>query len=65
MKITEDMMVCEIVDMDGNLEDVLAKHGMPCSGCPGAVQETLKEAAEAHGIEIKALLKVLNEELNK
>lgn len=60
MKITEDMMVCEILDMDGSLEDLLAKHGLPCSGCPGAAQETLLDAAEAHGLDIEELLCALN-----
>lgn len=63
MKINADMKVCEILDMDDNLEDVLAKHGLPCSGCPGAVQETLKEAAEAHGLDIDTLLCALNQEI--
>jgi len=62
MKITEDMMVCQVLDMDENLEHILENHGMTCLGCPGAVQETLKEAAEAHGIDVNALLEDLNRE---
>lgn len=62
MKFTEEMRVCEILNMDDQLEDVLLKHGLPCSGCPGAVEETLKEAAEAHGISIETLLDELNRE---
>ena len=62
MKITEDMMVYQVLDLDENLEHVLERHGMTCLGCPGAVQETLKEAAEAHGIDVQALLEDLNKE---
>ena len=62
MKITEDMKVCEILDMDDRLEIIFENHGLPCSGCPGAVQETLKEAADGHDINIVALLEDLNKE---
>ena len=62
MKITEDMMVFQVLDLNEELEHVLERHGMTCLGCPGAVQETLKEAAEAHGIDVEALLKDLNQE---
>lgn len=65
MKFTEDMRVCEILDMDDQLEDILLKHGLPCSGCPGAAGETLREAAEAHGIDAAKLLHDLNEEIQE
>ena len=50
MKITEGMKVCDILNMDDRLEEVFEKHGMLCLGCPGAASETLKEAAEGHGL---------------
>lgn len=63
MKITEGMKVCEILNMDDKLEAIFENHGMPCSGCPGAVQETLREAADGHDIDIAALLEDLNKEI--
>jgi hydrid cluster protein-associated redox disulfide domain len=65
MIITEEMLVCDIIDMNEKLEEVFMKHNLPCLGCPGAMQETLKEAAEGHGIDINALLRDLNEENSK
>ena len=62
MKITEDMKVCEILDLDDRLEVLFENHGLPCSGCPGAVQETLREAADGPDIDITALLEDLNKE---
>ena len=62
MKITEDMMVYQVIDINENLESVFERHGLPCLGCPGAMQETLKEAAEGHGIDITSLLEDLNKE---
>ena len=63
MKFTEDTMVFQVLDLNEELEHVLERHGMTCLGCPGAVQETLKEAAEAHGIDVHALLEDLNKEI--
>ena len=63
MKITENMMVFQVLDLNEELEHVLERHGMTCLGCPGAVQETLKEAAEAHGIDVDKLLEDLNKEV--
>jgi len=63
MKITENMMVFQVLDLNEDLEHVLERHGMTCLGCPGAVQETLKEAAEAHGIDVDKLLEDLNKEV--
>ncbi len=63
MKITEDMMVSAILDLNENLDTVFHRHGMSCLGCPGAMQETLLEAAEAHDVDVKALLEDLNKEV--
>jgi len=62
MKITEDMKVCDILNLNDEMENVFRNHGLLCTGCPGAVQETLREAAEAHGINVEALLFDLNKE---
>ena len=63
MKITEDMMVSQILDLNENLDAVFQRHGMPCLGCPGAMQETLREAAEGHDIDVAALIEDLNREV--
>lgn len=63
MKITEDMLVCDILNIDDKLEAVFERHGLLCLGCPGAVSETLREAADGHGIDADALIRDLNQEL--
>lgn len=65
MKITEEMMVCDILDIDDKLEAVFTRHGLLCLGCPGAASETLREAADGHGIDVSALLSDLNREVQK
>ncbi len=67
MKITEEMLVCDILDMDTDdkLEAVFERHGLLCLGCPGAVNETLQQAADGHGIDVEALLSDLNQEIHQ
>lgn len=61
MKITENMLLNEILDMDPNPTDVFLRHGLNCLGCPGAHSESLKEAAEGHGINLTNLINDLND----
>ena len=44
---------------------VLLNNGMQCIGCHVATWETLEQAAQSHGIDIKQLLKDLNKEVEK
>lgn len=60
MKITEDMMIYEVLDINQDLEDILLKHGLACAGCPGSNMENLRDAAEGHGINLEELLIDLN-----
>ena len=63
MKITENMLLSDILDMDPDPTDVFLRHGLNCLGCPGAQSESLKEAAEGHGINLTKLINDLNEYL--
>lgn len=60
-KITKDMTVAEVLNINENLKEVLMGFGMHCFGCPCALAETLEEAAEVHEIDIELLLAKLNE----
>lgn len=62
MKITEDMKVRDILSLSDQMKVIFENHGLLCTGCPGAAQETLREAAEGHGIDVEALLCDLNKE---
>ena len=59
-RITEDMLVCDVLELALEMEAVLSDHGLPCYGCPGAANETLREAAEGHGVDLASLLEDLN-----
>ena len=44
---------------------VFFSHGLPCALCNMAFGETVAQGAAVHGIDLKTLLKDLNEEVNK
>lgn len=58
--ITEDMNIIDILDQSPEMEKVFLRHGLNCAGCPGSHMESLREAAEGHGIDVKALVADLN-----
>ena len=60
VKITKDMTIGEILNVDYNLASVLMGGGMYCVGCPSSQAETLEEAAMVHGIDAELLLARLN-----
>ena len=60
MKITENMKVCDVLELGDSMERIFEQHGLICTGCPGAAQETLREAADGHSIDIEKLLADLN-----
>lgn len=59
-EITKDMMIYQILDENPDLEDVFIAHGMNCVGCPGSNAETLQDAAEGHGVDLRSLVADLN-----
>lgn len=59
-KITKDMTIGEVLQLNRGLAPALMAGGMHCVGCPSSQGETLEEAAAVHGIEIELLLARLN-----
>ncbi|MDD2957084.1 MAG: DUF1858 domain-containing protein [Lachnospiraceae bacterium] len=59
-KITKDMTIGEILQINQNMAGVLMAGGMHCVGCPSSQGESLEEAAMVHGIETDVLLARLN-----
>lgn len=62
-KISKDMIISDIIQVDQNLIPILIEQGMHCVGCPSAQGESLEEAAMVHGINPDALENALNEYL--
>jgi len=59
-KITEDMMIFEVLDLNPELETIFMNHGLTCVGCPGSNTENIRQAAEGHAVDLARLLEDLN-----
>ncbi len=60
MKITKDMFVGEVLDMDQSAGKYFLEIGMHCLGCPSARGETIEQACAVHGNDCETLLAKLN-----
>lgn len=60
MKITKDTFISEALKSNPNAAEILMGFGMGCLGCPSSQMETLEQAAEIHGLNLKDLLEALN-----
>lgn len=60
-KITKDMLIADVLKVDEGLAEVFYEFGMHCLGCPISHGENIEQAAAAHGINLEAMLKKLNE----
>lgn len=59
-KITGDMIISDLIQMDPNIVPILMREGLHCIGCPASQGESLEEAALVHGLDPKVLVARLN-----
>lgn len=59
-EITADSTIYELLKAKPDATEALFKFGMGCVGCAIARGETIREAAQAHGIPLPELLKALD-----
>jgi hybrid cluster-associated redox disulfide protein len=64
-KITGDMKIEQIVAKFPQTIGVFFQYGLGCVGCHAASFESLAEGAMMHGIDLDAMLKDLNELVEK
>ncbi|MFC1685418.1 DUF1858 domain-containing protein [Nanoarchaeota archaeon] len=65
MKITKDTPMNEVLMSVPKAHEILSEYGMGCVGCPFAMQESLADGAKVHGIDIKKLVKEINDTMEK
>ena len=58
--VTEDTILADILENVENAEPILLGFGMHCLHCPCSIGESLKEACEVHGVDLKLVLEKLN-----
>ena len=64
-QVNKSTMIGELLQIDQNITPVLLNIGMHCLGCPSSQMETIEEAAMVHGIDPDALVKEINDFLEK
>ncbi len=60
-KITKDMIIADIIQVNMGCVPILLNEGMHCIGCPASQGETLEEACMVHGLEADVIAKKLND----
>jgi hybrid cluster-associated redox disulfide protein len=60
VELTADSTIYDLLQAKPQSTEALFKFGMGCVGCAIARGETIREAAEAHGIPLPELLKALD-----
>ena len=64
-KITEDMLIYEVLQLAPDIGPVFFEFGMHCLGCPVSRGETVAQAAAAHGVDVQEMLDKLNDFVEK
>ncbi|MCI6043389.1 DUF1858 domain-containing protein [bacterium] len=62
-KISKDMIISDLIQVDPNIVAILMRAGMYCIGCPSAQGESLEEACMVHGIDADLLTEQINDYL--
>ena len=63
-KITKDMIIDDVIQLDSRLGDVFLGFGMHCIFCHMGMEETVEEAAYVHQVDVDFLVEKLNEVYN-
>lgn len=58
--ITKDMRIVDVLEVKPEAANVFGRYGMGCIHCLMAHQETVEEAAAAHGVDLDEMLNLLN-----
>lgn len=61
MKITKDMCIGDVLDLDNGCAGYFFEIGMHCLGCPSARGESIEQACAVHGTDCDALVAKLND----
>lgn len=59
-KVTKDMIIGEVLQINQGVIPILMQSGMHCLGCPSSQMESIGDACLVHGIDADALIDELN-----
>ena len=61
MKVTKDMIIMDVLQMDAETAQFFLRIGMHCLGCPSASSESIEQACMVHGADADRLVADINE----
>lgn len=64
-KVSKDMLIGQLLQIDENIAPILMRAGMHCLGCPSSQMESLEEAAMVHGLDVDVLVNQINDFLGE
>ena len=64
-KVTKDMLIGQLLQVDANIAPILMRAGMHCLGCPSSQMESLEEAAMVHGLDADVLVNPITDFLGE
>ena len=62
-KITKEMTIKQVLDIDRTTAPIKMAYGMHCMGCAFSQMESLQDGCAAHGTDVEELVQKLNEYL--
>ena len=64
-RVTKDMLIYEILEIDPGNAAILMASGMHCVGCPSSAMESLEDACMVHGMDVDDVIYSINEYLER
>ena len=60
MKITKNMCIGDVLDLDNGTAEYFFSMGMHCLGCPASRGESIEDACAVHNVDVDELVDKLN-----
>jgi hybrid cluster-associated redox disulfide protein len=60
-KISKEMIIADVLDLDEGTAPVFISNGMHCLGCPSSMGESIEDACMVHGMDPDKLVGDLND----
>ena len=64
-KVTKNMLIGQLLQIDPTIAAILMRAGMHCIGCPSSQMESLEEAAMVQGMDVDVLVQQINDFLGE
>ena len=62
-RVTKDMIISDILDLDAGTAKYFMEIGMHCLHCPASRSESLEDACSVHGVDPEEVMEKINNHL--